>query len=118
MTDANACRIRFVRPFQYADMLRSYQLRIDGRNVGKVARNDTLEITAPPGDHRIEASIDWGRSRPLVIRAAPGETVDVEVRNRWSALLALWAITFGKNSYLMLTELGRQPHTSARQGQT
>jgi len=76
MTDANACTIRFVRPSQYADWLRSYELWVNGTSVGKLARNDVLEITLPAGTCTIDASIDWGRSQPLVVRTSPGNRRD------------------------------------------
>ena len=46
-----------------------------------------------------------GRSRPLTIEAAPRQKIEIEVVNNWGALLSLWAITFGKNTYLKLTLL-------------
>jgi hypothetical protein len=98
----NACTIRVVRPSQYVDMLRSYQIMLNGEKVGSIARNDVLEVTAPAGKATIEARIDWGRSRPLMIDAKPGQTIEIEVRNRWGSLLAIWAITFGRGSYLEL----------------
>jgi hypothetical protein len=98
----NACTIRVVRPSQYVDMLRSYQIMLNGGKVGSIARNDVLEVTAPAGKATIEARIDWGRSRPLMIDAKPGQTIEIEVRNRWGSLLAIWAITFGRGSYLEL----------------
>jgi hypothetical protein len=113
MTDANACTIRFVRASQYADWLRSYELWGNGNSVGKLARNGVLEITLPAGAFTIEATIDWGRSQPLVVRTTPGQTVEIEVRNRWGAWAALWAISFGKNSYLVLTEVERKTNRSA-----
>ncbi|MCK1352607.1 hypothetical protein IVB56_16265 [Bradyrhizobium sp. CW7] len=113
MTYANACTIRFVRASQYADWLRSYELWVNGTSVGKLARNGVLEITLPAGACTIEATIDWGRSQPLVVRTTPGQTVEIEVRNRWGAWAALWAISFGKNSYLVLTEVERKTNRSA-----
>ncbi|MET4121296.1 hypothetical protein ABIB85_007747 [Bradyrhizobium sp. JR1.5] len=113
MTDVNACTIRFVRPSQYADRLRSYELWVNGTSVGKLARNGALEITLPAGACTIEATIDWGRSQPLIVRTTPGQTVEIEVRNRWGAWAALWAISFGKNSYLVLTEVERKTNRSA-----
>ncbi len=105
MADQNSCTIRFVRAQAYADMLRSYQIIIDGKNVGLLARNGTLEVKAPAGSHTLEASLDWGRSEPLTINAAPNQKIEIEVSNHWGALLSLWAITFGKNSYLKLRRI-------------
>ncbi len=113
MDQNNTCRIKIVRPSQYADMLRSYQIMLNGEKVGSIARDDVLEVTAPAGKATIEARIDWARSQPLTIDAKPGETVEVEVRNNWGSLLAMWAIILGRSSsYLALRQ--RSPASTNR----
>jgi hypothetical protein len=104
MAEDNLCTIRLVRPAAYADLIRSYKILLNGKPAGSIANKGTLEIAAPAGPNTVEARIDWGRSEPLTINAAPHQTVEIEVRNHWGPLLALWAITFGKNSYLVLTQ--------------
>jgi hypothetical protein len=86
-------------------MLRSYQIFIDGKNVGALGRNDALEVKAPAGSLTIEARLDWGRSEPLTITAAPNRKIEIEVTNNWGALLSIWAVTFGKNTYLKLRQI-------------
>jgi len=103
MVVENACTIRIVRPSQYADRIRSYRILLNGRDAGKIAADSTLAIAAPAGQVTIEARIDWARSQPLTINAAADRPIEIEVRNRWGALLALWAVTFGTDSYLLLT---------------
>jgi hypothetical protein len=73
--------------------------------VGTIARNSSLEIEVPCGGLRIEARIDWGRSLPLVIDAAPNQNIDIEVLNEWPFGLAFWAVTFGFRRYLTLKPL-------------
>jgi hypothetical protein len=85
-------------------MARSYKLFINGRQVGSIARNAVLDLEAPSGPLTIDARIDWGRSRPLRIDAAPKQKIEIEVSNHWGALLSLWAITFGFRSYLVLKQ--------------
>jgi hypothetical protein len=86
-------------------MLRSYRILVDGNAIGSVARGSVLEVEVPGGPHSIEARIDWGRSMPLRIDAAPGKRIEIEVSNNWGALLALWGVTFGYRSYLLLKQL-------------
>ena len=112
MIKDDRCTIRLVRPSRYQDRIRSYRILLNGKDAGKIANDSTLEIRAPSGSTTIEARIDWGRSRPLTINTAPGETVEIEVRNRWGIGMALWASTFGKNTYLLLT-----PRSMAAAGQ-
>ena len=104
MAQDGTCTIRVVRPSLLADTLRSYKILLNGTVAGRIAANSTLEITAPAGAITVEARIDWGRSNALTINSVPGQTIEIEVRNYWGPLLALWAITFGKNSYLRLTQ--------------
>jgi hypothetical protein len=104
MAENGMCTIRVVRPGAFADLIRSYDILLNGKSVGSIANKGTLEIAAPAGANTIEAKIDWGRSQPLTVEAAADQTVEIEVSNHWGPLLALWAITFGKNSYLVLTQ--------------
>jgi hypothetical protein len=104
MAEGNLCTIRLVRPPRFADRIRSYQILLNGKIAGSIDNDSALEIAAPAGAITIEAEIDWARSRPLTINTVPRERIEIEVRNRWGALLSLWAIAFGKNSYLLLTQ--------------
>jgi hypothetical protein len=104
MPPDDTCTVRFVRRSQYADMLRSYKLFINGMEMGSIARNTILDLEVPAGPLTIEARIDWGRSELLTIDAAPRQKIEIEVSNHWGALLALWAVTFGSRSYLVLKQ--------------
>jgi hypothetical protein len=99
----NSCTIRFVRPSGYVDRIRSYKMLVNGVQVGAIANGETLEVKVPAGVTTIEAKIDWAKARPLKIDTVANQTVEIEVCNRWSAWLGLWAITFGSDNYLSLT---------------
>jgi hypothetical protein len=101
--DDNTSTIRLVRPSLLVDVLRSYRILVNGREAGKIGNNSTLEVKIPAGPVTIEARLDWVRSQPLTIDAVPGQALEIEVRNHWGASRALWAISFGRNSYLVLT---------------
>jgi hypothetical protein len=103
MVDDNTSTIRLVRPALFVDALRSYRILINGKEAGKISHNSTLEISVPAGPVTIEARLDWTRSQPLTINAVPGQTLEIEVRNHWGASRALWAISLGRNTYLLLT---------------
>jgi hypothetical protein len=105
MTSGTACALRIIRHSGYADLLRSYEIIVNGTRVGRLPRESVLELEVPCGPVTIEARLDWGRSRPLRIEAAPGKTIEVEVSNTWGALLALWGATFGFRSYLTVKQL-------------
>jgi hypothetical protein len=105
MAVGHACAIRLVRRSSFSDRLRSYKILVDGKEVGSIANNSTLDLQVPEGPRMIEARIDWGRSRPLTIVATPKQTIEIEVSNHWGSLLSLWAISFGSGSYLTLNQL-------------
>jgi hypothetical protein len=103
MVEDNTSTIRLVRPPLLVDVLRSYRILVNGKEAGKIANNSTLETRVAAGPVTIEARLDWVRSEPLTIHAVPGQTLEVEVRNHWGTSRALWAISFGRNTYLLLT---------------
>jgi hypothetical protein len=103
MTDNNTCTIRLVRPSLLVDRIRSYQILLDGKQAGKIGNDSTLELRIPAGPVTVQAKLDWTRSQPLTINAVPGQTIEIEVRNHWGTTRALWAISFGRDSYLLLT---------------
>jgi hypothetical protein len=108
MAGDGTCKIRLVRPSRLADRIRSYNILVNGKSAGFIGNNGTLEIAAPAGAITIQAAIDWARSAPLTVNALPDQTIEIEVSNPWSSWKALWAVTFGRNTYLLLT-----PRTAA-----
>lgn len=102
--ETSNCVVKFVRPGKYADALRAYELYCGERHLGSIRRNGVVECTIPCGPQVLQARIDWAESQPLHVVAEPGRPVVVEVVNNWSPLLALWAVSFGRKSYLTLTE--------------
>lgn len=96
------CDVRVVRHSGYADTLRRYKIHVNGEVVGSIARNSVLDLKVPSGPVTIEASIDWGRSEPLVVACSPGRPIVLEVANRWGVLLGFWAVSFGRKSYLVV----------------
>jgi hypothetical protein len=97
--------LRLIRRTEYRDLLRAYKIYINGTQVGAIARDSVLDIEVPSGPFTLEARLDWGRSRPTTIQAAPDQKIEIEVSNNWGVWLAIWAVTFGFRSYLKLTQL-------------
>ena len=102
MSGNASCMLRVVRGSGYADWLRNYKILVNGAEAGIIAPKSVLDVEVPCGKVTVEARLDWGRSQPLTIEAAPGQRIDVEVSNHWGALLALWGSTFGYRNYLLL----------------
>jgi len=83
-------------------MLRRYKIFVDDAHVGTIARNGVLDVEVPSGHRTVQARIDWCRSKPVTIDAQPSQATELEVANHWGALLSLWGVTFGAQSYLDL----------------
>ena len=67
------------RSRDFADILRSYRIILDGVLVGRVWRGQTIQLEIPRGRHVIAAKIDWCRSDPKVINCDTDEVCYVEV---------------------------------------
>ncbi|MEJ2432384.1 MAG: hypothetical protein P8Y53_04165 [Pseudolabrys sp.] len=103
--------IRVIRLGGFTDRFRPYRIRVNGALVGTVPRNCVVDFHVPSGELVVEACIDWGGSRPLMIETEPGSRVDLEVRNRWGPVLAVGAMIVGARHYLDL-----RPAPGARAG--
>jgi len=51
--------------------LRDFLVSIDGQRVGHVKRGRPAEFAVTPGEHEVSVSMDWVRSRPIQVVAAP-----------------------------------------------
>jgi hypothetical protein len=102
MPEASTATLKVVRRGGYSDLLRSYKIFVNDAHVGTIARNDALSLAVPAGSVKVEARIDWTKSEPLIVDAAPNRTVEVEVSNSRGPWWALWGITFGARSYLVV----------------
>ena len=108
MPEAPTANLKVVRRSGYSDLLRSYKIFVNDVYVGIIARNDVLDLAIPAGPVKVEARIDWTKSEPLTVDAAPNQTIEVEVSNNWGPWRALRGITFGARSYLVL-RLSKSP---------
>lgn len=92
---------------QYADRFRAYKAFLDGAEVGRIQRDQTMKLDVDPGDHEIFLTIDWVSSNKLVFRVKPNEEVYLECGNNikvdWNPLTifrVLGAVTVVRSSYL------------------
>ncbi len=68
------------RPFEVSYAARNYKILVDGVKADTVPVRSYIDIPIPAGRHVVKAKIDWCSSPELVIEAAPGERVLLEVR--------------------------------------
>lgn len=94
--------LRITRPRGWSDRIRAYRILVDGAEVGRIKESQTLDVELAPGDHRLEARIDWCAAKPLDISLAADEVVDIEVRNTHGPALGILAISIWRGRYLTL----------------
>jgi hypothetical protein len=102
MSDTGHGTLQIVRRKRFVDVLRSYAVAVNGKNVGSVPNGGVLTIELPAGATSVQATIDWCKSDPIRVVIEPNRVTQVEVANNWGALLSIIAITFGYRSYLTL----------------
>ena len=63
------------------DRFRAYRLIIDGRQVGKLKRGQSVQIGVEPGRHSVQMTIDWCSSKTLDVDVAAGAQVSLLCRS-------------------------------------
>jgi hypothetical protein len=91
------------------DLFRSYKVLIDGAVVGWIRRRQTKTFAVPPGHHEVHLEIDWCQSQEIALDLAPGEEAKLTCRAQWPST---YAITRGRNSYIALDVVGREPQST------
>jgi hypothetical protein len=99
------CTIRVIRLSGYLDRRSAYEIFVNGARIGIITHDSVVDFNVPCGTLLIEARSGWGGSRPLTVNVAPEHSAEIEVSNRWGPLLAIWAVTFRRGSYLTVREL-------------
>jgi hypothetical protein len=95
--------IRIKRPFEYNGMLRSYQVVLDGKTVGKVANNDEIEIPLGAGQHDLRLKIDWCGSNTLSFSIAENETKTFEGKS-CNPFVSIYYVIFEHDNFLILKQ--------------
>lgn len=65
----------------WIDKYRRYQVFVNGKEVVRVKRGETLSISVPVGVMKIQAKVDWGRSQLLERTIQEGQTLHLYVGN-------------------------------------
>jgi hypothetical protein len=99
----NGATLVVLRPAEgFRDLVRAYQIRVDGRRVGHVKRGQQQVIELSPGEHEVRMHLDWCSSPALRVHIADGEVVTLRTQPNLDGSPALWAITFGRARYITL----------------
>jgi hypothetical protein len=56
-------KIGITRKNEWINRFRNYRIYLDGKKIGTISNNETLEFELPSGQHTLNAKIDWCGSR-------------------------------------------------------
>src|SRR5438105_2345668 len=97
--------IAIKRANEFADMVRSYKVELDGEVVGKVKSGETFSYELPSGMHSLKLRIDWKGSNTVAFEISDGEVFHFNVRNNMHYPSAgLLYMTIWRNKYLWLEQ--------------
>ena len=97
----------------YQDRARAYKITLDGQEVGKVKRGESVAVDAAPGAHPLQLKIDWAVSEPLEVQVQPGVDAHFECWPNSTPFTALYWITFGRKKYIGLAPAAGPPAPAA-----
>ncbi len=95
--------IVFHRASGWVDRWRAYRIVVDGVDVTKLKRNQSVTIDVTAQEHVLQAQVDWCSSPVLVVDLSKGGQIDVDVENPHSAWSLSRVTVETPNEYLRLT---------------
>lgn len=97
--------LKITRDSGYADLVRAYDVILDGKKIGELRNGESKEFSVTPGQHALAAKIDWCGSKTLQFHARDSNTVSFNIRSNLRGLmifLVLWYVLFDRDSYLLI----------------
>jgi hypothetical protein len=88
----------------FADMLRAYEIFVDGSPRGTIRQKQSVDIEVEPGRHRVQLRIAWCSSPELEVDAA-GE-VRLRCRSNVKPFRMVHALQFQKDDWIRLWREG------------
>jgi hypothetical protein len=82
------------------NLLRRYNIKVDGELVGTIRRGGRLAVEVSPGSHHVEARIDWTGSPRVEVNVVDGTDAHLTVRPAGNPFQGYQAYT--KHGYLRL----------------
>jgi hypothetical protein len=95
----------------YRDLLRSYRILVDGKDVAKIRRNSERRLPVSPGSHRVQLRIDWMGSPELQVFVDSGDHIVLLCGPNPAFSTSALSILRSDNSYVKLELL--TPYASA-----
>lgn len=88
------------RKTNYAGYFRSYQIILDGINVGTIKNGETKEFETTSGGHNIQSKVDWFASPELSLILSEEDKKEITIGDSeygWLLIVALGIIMFSTN---------------------
>jgi hypothetical protein len=105
--EAGSISIHLHRKSEWLDFLRSYEIILDGVQIGILKRGECKEIKVTPGEHEMSLHIDWCSSNSVSFTARD-EDLKFECGNNVKGLRVLYSflyITIWRNDHLWLKKI-------------
>jgi hypothetical protein len=93
----------------WADLLRRYTVVLDGTEVGRIKRGESITLEADPGHHELHLRIDWARSPSLELNLAEDQQLTIRCWSKANPLAWPYWITLGRSRYIGI----EAPHEDA-----
>ncbi len=107
--------LRIKRQQMFVDMMRDYEVVIDGTLVGTVGNGETEVFELTPGHHLVHLKIDWCRSKKISLDVLEDETVVLHTGSsmRWFTFpfLYLLKLTIFRRNYINVKEENEITHS-------
>ena len=77
------------RPLAYFGIYRKLIVWVDSQKVGEIKTKECFDYVIPEGEHSIQVSMDWCKSKRVNIKASKGENLHFSVKTQ-----AIWFSIF------------------------
>jgi hypothetical protein len=85
-----AAKLVFHRKGEWLNRRQQFKVLIDGREVGKIKRDETLEFELPAGTHVVCCKINWMSSNEKTIEITDGKNVYLAVGSGMKFFMPLY----------------------------
>ena len=92
------------RVSEYSNKLRGIKILIDNKEIGKIKDGESKTISVEPGEHKLQAKLDWCYSNEITFNLNDGDIKRFNL-NGTNPLLGLYYLTFARDKYLTLVEI-------------
>lgn len=102
--------LKITRSNEYANRVRNIKILLNGAEIGTIKNAETKEFPVTPGNHSLQARVDWGTSNIESFSIGDNEIrqfyIDSFARHNPIGIFAtIYYITFGSGKYLRIKEI-------------